>query len=65
MHFLEKMMYKYKIWLKLEETGVLETDMFADSDYQLKLLAEAKYGTDKLLGFAKLNENNEYRSVHV
>jgi hypothetical protein len=58
-------MYKYKLWIKLNETQVLDADILADSDYQAKLLAEAKYGIGNVLGFAKLDENNEYRSVHT
>lgn len=46
-------MYKYKIWVRINEFQTTNTFVWADDDYSAKMLAEAQYGTGNVLSYTR------------
>lgn len=55
----EKLMYKYLIWVRINDYQTANTYVWANDDYQAKLLAEAQYGQGNVLSYSKVEENND------
>ena len=47
-------MYRYKIWVKLNEYQTAETIIMANNDYDAKMLAEAQYGQGMVLSYSRI-----------
>lgn len=48
-------MYKYKLWVRLNDLQTAETIVFANNDYEAKLLGEASYGIGNVLNYTRLD----------
>jgi hypothetical protein len=46
-------MYKYKLWVRVNEYQTAFTIVFAENDYAAKLLGEAQYGIGNVLSYTK------------
>ena len=44
-------MYKYKLWVRINDYQTLNAYVWADNDYSAKMLGEAQYGQGNVLGF--------------
>lgn len=49
-------MYKYRLWVRLNSLQTTETIVFANSDYEAKLLGEAQYGQGNVLNYTRIDE---------
>ena len=47
-------MYRYKIWVRVNEYQTAETIIMANNDYDAKLLAEAQYGQGNVLNYTRI-----------
>jgi hypothetical protein len=44
-------MTRYRLWVRLTAFQTANTYIFADNDYDAKLLGEAQYGVGNVLGY--------------
>ena len=44
-------MTRYRLWIRLTPYQTANTYIFADNDYEAKLLGEAQYGVGNVLGY--------------
>ena len=44
-------MYKYKLWVRINDYQTLNAYVWADDDYSAKMLGEAQYGQRNVLGY--------------
>ena len=44
-------MYKYKLWIRINDYQTLNAYIWADDDYSAKMLGEAQYGQGNVLGY--------------
>ena len=44
-------MTRYRLWVRLTAYQTANTYIFADNDYEAKLLGEAQYGVGNVLGY--------------
>jgi hypothetical protein len=44
-------MYKYKLWIRINDYQTLNAYVWADDDYSAKMLGEAQYGQGNVLGY--------------
>ena len=50
-------MYKYKVWVNLpKENRTIHTIIWADHDYDAKLIAEAQFGVGNVWGYSRVDE---------
>lgn len=49
-------MYRYKLWVRINETQTAHTIIFANNDYEAKQLGEAQYGSGNVLGYSRIDE---------
>jgi len=49
-------MYKYAIWVRINEYQTANTFIFANNDYEAKMLAEAQYGQGNVLNYSRIDE---------
>lgn len=49
-------MYKYAIWVKINSLQTANTFIFANNDYEAKMLAEAQYGVGNVLNYSRVSE---------
>lgn len=47
-------MYRYKIWVRVNEYQTAETIIMANNDLDAKLLAEAQYGQGNVLNYTRI-----------
>ena len=47
-------MFKYKRWVRLNDYQTAETIIYANTDYDAKLLGEAQYGAGNVLNYTRL-----------
>lgn len=50
------MMYRYKIWARINQLQTVNTVIWADNDYQALNIAEAQYGRGMVLGYNRIDE---------
>ena len=48
-------MYKYQLWVRINQTQTANTVVFADTDYAAKQLGEAQYGAGNVLNYSRIN----------
>jgi hypothetical protein len=48
-------MYKYQLWVRINQTQTANTIVFADNDYSAKQLGEAQYGAGNVLNYSRIN----------
>lgn len=44
-------MYKYKLWVRINEFQTTNTYVWAENDYAAKMLGEAQYGVGNVLSY--------------
>lgn len=49
-------MYRYKLWVRLNDYQTSETLIWAKSDHEAKLLGEAQYGAGNVLNYTRLDD---------
>lgn len=49
-------MYKYAIWVRLNDYQTANTFIWANNDYEAKMLAEAQYGHGNVLNYSRIDE---------
>jgi len=49
-------MYKYKVWVRINDYQTVETVIYANNDYDAKLVAEASYGQGNVLNYTRVYE---------
>jgi hypothetical protein len=47
-------MYQYQIWVRINNYQTANTVVYADNDYQAKMLAEAQYGQGNILNYTRM-----------
>jgi hypothetical protein len=48
-------MYRYKVWVRLNQTQTADVTINADNDLQAKMLAEAIYGVGMVLNYTRID----------
>jgi hypothetical protein len=48
-------MYKYQLWVRINETQTANTVVYADNDYSAKQLGEAQYGAGNVLNYSRID----------
>jgi hypothetical protein len=48
-------MYKYQLWVRINQTQTANTVVFADNDYSAKQLGEAQYGAGNVLNYSRID----------
>jgi len=48
-------MYKYQLWVRINQTQTANTVVFADNDYTAKQLGEAQYGAGNVLNYSRID----------
>ena len=46
-------MHRYKLWVRINDYQTANTYVWADNDYEAKLLGEAQYGVDNVLNYTR------------
>jgi ethanolamine utilization microcompartment shell protein EutL len=49
-------MYKYAIWVRINSLQTANTFIWANNDYEAKMLAESQYGTGNVLNYTRVSE---------
>ena len=49
-------MYKYKLWVRINDYQTTEIIIYANTDYDAKLLGEAQYGQGNVLNYTRIFE---------
>ena len=49
-------MQKYKVWVRINDYQTVETIIYANNDYDAKLVAEASYGKGNVLNYTRVYE---------
>ncbi len=55
-HFLRAQMYKYQLWIRVNQYQTLNAYVWADDDYSAKMLGEAQYGQGNVLNYTRMSE---------
>lgn len=55
-------MYKYQLWVRLNDYQTANTIVYAENDYAAKMLGEAQYGVGNVLNYTRLEENSQENS---
>jgi hypothetical protein len=48
-------MYKYQLWVRINQLQTTNTIVWADGDYQAKLLGESMYGAGNVLNYTRIS----------
>lgn len=48
-------MSKYKLWVRINDFQTVETIIWANNDYEAKLLGEAQFGVGNVLSYTKVD----------
>lgn len=49
-------MYKYQLWVRINDYQTANTIVWAENDYAAKLLGEAQYGVGNVLNYTRIDE---------
>lgn len=49
-------MYKYAIWVRINNLQTANTMVWANSDWEAKQLAESQYGYGNVLSYSRVND---------
>jgi hypothetical protein len=47
-------MYKYQLWVRINQTQTANTVVYAEDDYKAKQLGEAQYGSGNVLNYTRI-----------
>ena len=48
-------MYKYQVWVRLNPYQTAHAIVWADNDFDAKMLAEAQYGAGQVLNYTRID----------
>lgn len=48
-------MYRYKLWIRIDTLTTIDAYIYADHDYQAKMIAEAQYGVGNVLNYTRVD----------
>lgn len=48
--------YKYAIWARVNQYQTVNTVVWANSDWEAKMIAESQYGQGNVLGYSQIHE---------
>lgn len=48
-------MFQYSVWVRISPTQTANTVVYADTDYQARMLAEAQYGVGNVLNYSRVS----------
>ena len=48
-------MYKYQLWVRINQTQTANAIVFADNDYAARQLGEAQYGHGNVLNYSRID----------
>jgi hypothetical protein len=48
-------MYKYQLWVRINQLQTANTIIYADNDYAAKMLGEAQYGSGNVLNYTRID----------
>jgi len=46
-------MYRYQLWVRINNLQTIHTYVYADYDYQAKQIGEAQYGSGNVLNYTR------------
>jgi hypothetical protein len=49
-------MYRYTVWVRLNQYQTANVVVNADNDWQAKMIAEAQYGPGMVLNYSRISE---------
>lgn len=49
-------MYKYQLWVRLNDYQTANTVIYASNDLEAKMLGEAQYGVGNVLNYTRIYE---------
>jgi len=49
-------MYKYQLWVRINQYQTAHTIVYAENDYAAKMLGEAQYGAGNVLNYTRIDE---------
>lgn len=49
-------MFKYQIWVRINTYQTAHTVVWANNDFEAKMLAEAQYGQGNVLNYTRVDE---------
>jgi hypothetical protein len=49
-------MYKYALWVRINCYQTANTFIWANNDFEAKMLAEAQYGQGNVLNYSRIDE---------
>lgn len=52
----EHEMYKYQVWVRINDLQTANTYVWASDDYQAKMIAESQYGYGNVLNYTRVYE---------
>lgn len=52
---LQHNMYKYQLWIRINDYQTVNTIVWAENDYAAKLLGEAQYGVGNVLNYTRIS----------
>ncbi len=53
---LQHNMYKYQLWVRINDYQTANTIIWAENDYAAKMLGEAQYGIGNVLNYTRIYE---------
>lgn len=48
-------MYKYKLWIRIDAYTTADAYIWADHDWQAKVLGEAQFGVGNVLNYTRID----------
>ena len=48
-------MYKYTVWIRLNQYQTANVVVNADNDWQAKMIAESQYGSGNVLNYSRID----------
>ena len=48
-------MYKYAVWIRLNQYQTANVVVNADNDWQAKMIAESQYGSGNVLNYSRID----------
>lgn len=49
-------MFKYQLWVRINDFQTANTYVWARNDYEAKLLGEAQYGVGNVLSYTRIDD---------
>jgi len=50
-------MYKYQLWVRINDFQTVNTFVWASNDYEAKLIGEAQFGVGNVLNYTRVDDS--------